>query len=85
MKSFSTHEGSKLKRQPVTVPKGYRKLDPTEKVEPGDEFYSTTFNGWYPARDAHIGHAARAILFRRPVEKEAPAPVEAEVAHEVAH
>ena len=49
----------------VKIPNGYRQLDSTEKVEPGDEFYSKTFADWYAVKDQHIGHRAKDDLFRR--------------------
>jgi len=54
----------------MKIPKGYHELSTTEKVEPGDEFYSKTFADWYAVKDAHIGHLAKAELFRRPEMKE---------------
>ena len=54
----------------VKLPFGHRKLDPTEKVELGDEFYSETFAHWYAVKDQHIGHVAKNNLFSRPEKKE---------------
>ena len=45
-------------------------MEITDRVEPGDEFYSTTFTDWYAVKDEQIGHLAKGALFVRPEKKE---------------
>jgi hypothetical protein len=54
----------------VKIPSHYRELDPTDKVEAGDEFYSKTFAAWYAVKDEQIGRLAKGALFIRPEKKE---------------